>query len=89
MKEFKLQIINTIVERTASDRLISLHEVGTSLGHKHISTQDCRDIMIAVLKKCPTYRAIKMLTSCKADSTTSLWTSLHFAEKGLFEEDQQ
>ena len=87
MKEFKSTIINTIVSMAESDRIISLHEVGTSLGHKHISTQDCTDIMNAVLKQLPGYKAVKMVAPGQSDATASLWTTLHFVDKDLeFEE---
>lgn len=88
MKEFKAAIINDIVSRAESDRIISLYEIGTALGHKHISTQDCRDIMNAVLKQLPGYRPVKMLNHGQADATASLWTTLHFVDNELkFEED--
>lgn len=87
MKEFKTNIINTIIAKAESDRIISLHEVGTSLGHKHIVSQDCRDIMNAVLKQLPNYKAVKMVRPGQSDATASLWTSLHFIDKELeFEE---
>lgn len=83
MKEFKLDIINKIVEMAVSDRIISLYEVGTSLGHKHIKSQDCRDIMGAVLKQLPGYKAVKMVSPGQSDQTASLWTTLTFIDKEL------
>lgn len=83
MKEFKVEIIDAIVERAKGERIISLHEVGKSLGHKHIASQDCRDIMGAVLKQLPGYKPVKMISPGQSDATASLWTTLCFVDKKL------
>ena len=83
MKEFKIEIINAIVERAAGERIVSLYEVGKALGHKHITSQDCRDIMHAVLKQLPNYKPVKMIHPKQTDATASLWTTLCFVDKAL------
>lgn len=85
MKEFKQIVVDEIVKRGESDRIISLHEVAKALGHKHISAQDCRDIMRAVLAALPEYKAVQMLTKKQMcnPSTAGLFTTLTFIEKGL------
>lgn len=82
MKQFKQEIIETIVARAEGERIISLYEVGKALGHKHICTQDCRDIMAAVIKRLPDYKPVKMVAPGQPDATASLWTTLHFVEGG-------
>ena len=87
MKEFKSQIIEAIIAKAEGERIVSLYEVGTALGHKHIKAQDVRDIMNAVLKQIPEYKAVKMVKPGQSEATASLWTTLHFVDKELeFEE---
>ena len=85
MKEFKQIIVDAIVKRGESDRIIPLYEVAKELGHKHISAQDCRDIMRAVLAALPEYKAVQMLTEkqMRNPATAGLFTTLTFIEKGL------
>lgn len=83
MKEFKAQIIEAIIAKSESDKIISLYEVGTAMGHKHISAQDCRDILGAVRKRLPDYKAVKMVKPGQSDATASLWTTLTFIDKTL------
>ena len=85
MKEFKQIIIDEVVKRGESDRIISLNEVAKELGHKHISAQDCWDIMSAVLAALPEYKAVQMLTEkqMRNPSTAGLFTTLTFIEQGL------
>ena len=87
MKEFKTAIIEAIVAAAETDRIISLYETGRELGHKHISSQDCRDIMSAVLKRLPGYKAVKLTSPNQTDAAASLWTTLNFIEKGIEFED--
>ena len=84
MKEFKQIIVDAIVKRGESDRIISLYEVAKELGHKHISAQDCRDIMRAVLAALPEYKAVQMLTEkqMRNPATAGRFTTLTFIEKG-------
>lgn len=87
MKEYKQQIIDRIVAQAEGDRMISLYEVGRSLGHKHIKAQDCADIMRAVLKRLPGYEAVRLVAPGQSDQTASLWTTLTFIDKELEYED--
>ena len=83
MKEFKIEIIEAIVAKAETDKIVSLYEVGTTLGHKHIAAQDCRDIIGAVLKRLPDYKAVKMVKPGQSNATASLWTTLTFVDKTL------
>lgn len=78
MKEFKQDIINEIIHQAESCRFVSLHDVGTALGHKHISAQDCRDIIGAVCKALPDYHAVRMVAPGTPDSCASLWCTAVF-----------
>ena len=66
-----------------SCRIVSLHDVGTALGHKHISAQDCRDIIGAVRKALPHYRIVKMVAPGTPDSCASLWCTATFIENDV------
>ena len=85
MKEFKQNIIDTIVKKAAEERIISLYDVAKEQGLKHISAQDCRDIMRGVLQARPEYKAVQMLTEqqMKNPATAGLFTTLTFVEKGV------
>lgn len=85
MKEYKQNIIDTIVEKAKSERIISLYAVAQELGHKHIAAQDCRDIMRAVLKALPEFKAVKMCTlaQMRNPATAGLFTTLTFVENGI------
>nr|DAG80609.1 MAG TPA: hypothetical protein [Caudoviricetes sp.] len=83
MKEFKQAIIDEIIHQAESCRIVSLHDVGTALGHKHISAQDCRDIIGAVSKALPDYRAVKMVAPGTPDSCASLWCTATFVHNDV------
>lgn len=83
MKEFKTEIIEKIVKESEGSKIVSLHDVGVSLGHKHVSAQDCRDIINAALKRMPDYRVVKMVALCTPDCCASLWTTATFIDKSL------
>lgn len=88
MKEFKKEVIDEIVRQAEGSRIVSLHDVGIALGHKHITAQDCRDIISAVLKVLPGYKAVKMVAAGQSYSTASLWTTATFVDRGLEFEDR-
>lgn len=83
MKEFKVKIVERIVEESRGRKIVSLHDVGVALGHKHISTQDCADIVNAALKRMPDYRVVKMVAPRTPDCCASLWTTATFIDKTL------
>lgn len=85
MKEYKQLIVDTIVKKAQGERIVSLCDVARDLGHKHISAQDCRDIMRAALAALPEYKAVQMLTEqqMKSPATAGLFTTLTFVEKGV------
>nr|UVX90165.1 MAG: hypothetical protein [Bacteriophage sp.] len=87
MKEFKKEIVAEIVRQAEGSRIVSLHDVGIALGHKHIAAQDCRDIISAVLKALPDYKAVKMVAAGQSNATASLWTTAAFVDRGLEFED--
>lgn len=89
MKEFKQIVVDAIVKRSESDRIISLYEVAKEFGHKQISAQDCRDIMRAVLAALPEYKAVQMLTEkqMRNPATAGLFTTLTFVEKCIVFDD--
>lgn len=85
MKEFKQQIISAIVEKARGCKIVSLYETAQELGYKHISSQDCRDILGAVKKSIPDYTPVKMLDhqQYRNKATASLFTTLCFVDKEL------
>ena len=89
MKEFKQEIIRAIVEKANEEKIVKLYDVARELGHKHIRAQDCRDILIAVPKKLPGYRSVKMVTAKQKlyPETASLFTTLAFVEESVTFED--
>lgn len=87
MKEFKLDMINRIVTEARGSRIVSLHDVGVAAGYDHISAQDCRDIINAVLAELPDYKVVKMVAPGQSAATASLWTTAAFVDRSLeFEE---
>lgn len=87
MKEFKLDMINRIVTEARGCRIVSLHDVGVAAGYNHISAQDCRDIINAVLAELPDYKVVKMAAPGQSAATASLWTTAAFVDRSLeFEE---
>lgn len=85
MKEFKQDLVNAVVTKAESERIINFYETAKEMGHKHISAQDCRDIMNAVLKALPEYRAVQMCTEeqLKNPATAGLFSTLTFVEKNI------
>lgn len=83
MKEFKKEIVNQIIHEATNCRIISLYDVGTSLGHKHINSEDCRDIINAALKELPGYKVVKMVAPGQSEATASLWTTAAFIDRTL------
>ena len=80
MKAWKQEIVNDIVTAAADCRIVNLREIANSKGYNHISSQDCRDILHAVTKALPEYKAVRFY---KNNPNESLFTTLTFIEKGL------
>ena len=87
MKAYKQEIVNRIISEAEGCRIVSLHDIGTALGHKHISTQDCRDIINSVQKAIPDYKCVKMVKPGQNSATASLWTTATFIDKDIEFED--
>ena len=62
MKQFKLDIINRMVEKHAEQRIVSLRETANELGYNHMSAQDCRDI-ISKLKNVQGAKLIRLMNT--------------------------
>ena len=71
MKQFKLDIINRMIEKHAEQRIVSLRETANELGYNYLSAQDCRDI-IGKLKNVPGAKLIRFMNT----SHDSLFCSL-------------
>ena len=80
MKAYKQEIVNRIISEAEGCRIVSLHDIGTALGHKQISTQDCRDIINAVQKAIPDYECVKMVKPGQSSATASLWMTATFID---------
>lgn len=80
MKEFKLEIIEAVCKKAEQLKIVSLYEVCKELGYKHISSQDCRDILGAVQKRLPDYRPMQI---CKNHLNESLYTTLCFVQNDV------
>lgn len=87
MKEFKAEIIEKIVKESEDSKIVSLHDVGVALGHKHLSAQDCRDIINAALKRMPDYRVVRIVAPRTPDCCASLWEAAAFIDSSLEFED--
>ena len=87
MKAFKQEIVNRIISEAEGCRIVSLYDIGTALGHKHISTQDCRDIINAVQKALPDYECVKMVKPGQISATASLWMTATFIDRDIEFED--
>lgn len=88
MKEFKKAIVDQIVLETGGSRIVSLHDVGLACGYKHISAQDCRDIINATLKELPDYKVVKMVAPGQSEAQASLWTTATFVDRTLEFDDE-
>ena len=83
MKEFKKAIVDQIVLEAEGSRIVRLHDVGIACGYKHISAQDCRDIISAALKELPGYKVVKMVAPGQSEAAASLWTTATFIDRTL------
>ena len=87
MKAYKQEIVNRIISEAEGCRIVSLHDIGTALGHKQISTQDCRDIINAVQKAIPDYECVKMVKPGQSSAAASLWMRANFVDRDIEFED--
>ena len=81
MKTWKNEIVNAIVEKTTTDKIVSLKETANALGVAHINRHDTDDIINAVLKRVPEYKAVEMHDT--ATDTASRFCTLCFIDKEL------
>ena len=84
MKNFKQDIIKKMVEKTASDRIISLRETAAELGYSHIARGDVQDILNA-LRKVDGYRPVQIMNG----KNDSLFCSLCLVENGTEFENEE
>lgn len=87
MQDYKQEIVNRIISEAEGCKIVSLHDAGTALGHNHISTQDCLDIINAVQKAIPNYKCVKMVKPGQSSATASLWTTAAFIDRDIEFED--
>lgn len=78
MKQYKQEIVDAILARSHSDRIIPLRSCTAA---SHIPTSDCFDIMRAVLKALPDYKAVRMVDF--PHSNASLFQTLTFVDRSL------
>ena len=83
MKAYKQEIVDRIVNEAEGCRIVRLHDIGTELGHKHISTQDCLDIIYAVQKALPDYKCVKFVNPGQSSATASLWMTATFLDRDV------
>lgn len=78
MKEFKVTIVNKMIEKSQDMRIVSLRETAAELGINHISAQDTRDIAQR-LRKVEGYHLVQMMNT----HNDSLFCSLCLVENGV------
>jgi hypothetical protein len=75
MKDWKLRLVQNLVDECREARIVSLYDVARAAGYNHIRTQDARDILHAAAKLVPGY--------CVAyDPKKSIFTGGGLAEEG-------
>lgn len=84
MKNFKQNIVDRMVEKTVSDRIVSLKETAAELGYNHIARSDVEDIL-NVLKKVDGYRPVQIMNG----KNDSLFCSLCLVENGTEFESEE
>ena len=85
MKAWKTEIIEAVKAETEHARIVSLKEIADAQGIRHITRQDTRDIMIAVQKAVPGYKAVRL----EKTPHDSLFQSLCFVESGVEFDDEE
>ena len=86
MKTWKTEIINAIIKKTEDYKIVSLKETAAEFGITHISRQDTDDILRAVLKSVPGYKAVEIHDS--KNDKMSRFCSLCFVENDFEIEDR-
>lgn len=76
MKEWKLEVLKKLDEKSKEVREIKLYDVAREMGINHIKTQEVHEIVKKFLEAHPDYKAYQ-LTDNKLDS---LFCSLMFSD---------
>lgn len=89
MKDWKLDIVKKLGEKSEELREINFRDVANECGFKHIKTQEVEEIADEFLKTHPTYRAVRFVKNQKVvSSTESLFTTLVLTECEYETEDE-
>lgn len=81
MKEWKEAIVDAIIGKSETDKIISLRDIALESGVKHINRQDSVDIMHAVQRKLTNYKPVMIQYGDRRDS--SLFVTLNFVERDV------
>lgn len=76
MKEYKLNVYNTLCEKAGVCRKINFYDVCKSIGVKHLKAQEVHEITAKFLREFPSYHAVRFLDQSHIPETQSDFTSL-------------
>ena len=79
MKIWKEQMVDSIIKRSESDKIVTVKDIAAEMGIRHITRQDTQDILTAVQKRLPGYRPVQFVDNPNA----SLFQSLAFVQNDV------
>lgn len=79
MKEWKSNLVSAIIKEAEGNKIVSLREIANRTGIKHVSRQDCIDVVRTVKKQLPGYHPVQMMQT----NNDSLFISVCFIDNSL------
>ena len=85
MKEFKIKVINAIVEEAQGSRIVELKKVARSVGVDRLSHLEAEEVLRAAAKQLPDYKIVQLVSEnqMRNPSTASLWETGAIVEKSV------
>lgn len=81
MKTIKENVIDTVIWAAKTNRIVSLKKAAAVVGVDKLNRHDTDDVMVAVLKALPDYRAVEMYDKAEDLGKRSRFGVLHFIDK--------
>lgn len=85
MKEYKLKVINALVEEAQDARVVELKKTAQAVGIDRLTSHEAEEVLLAALKQLPDYKIVKIVNEeqNRNPATASLWETGALVENGF------
>ena len=85
MKDYKLKVIEALVEEAQGARFVELKKTAQTVGVDRLNSHEAEEVLRAALKQLPDYKIVKIVNEeqNRNPATSSLWETGALVENGF------